>query len=458
MSNRSVELAKSTATRRRPRTGWSVPSMGVAVVVFTWSQQATAFQLLSSSFASRTTPDVNKSILLGPLRRSSKATRTELLLSTLVEYDVEREQKIMGGFMRMSPLVESDVEIDRSVMGRSNSYPFPNADSFNNHDDLDLDQKVQDVEETVGKKIQFKGFSTTSYRGKYRRKALTVAERRGRVLSSTMPGFSAESDRQKAFRDGIRLAERNSGRKFIDTPEKKKQRKKKYGEAMYRKSAAVPDSMVQFADEIHNEDRISRQEEKYYGELTQEAVRLQRIYDSLKEDLNREPTNQEWCAASGKINMKALEQAVEEGFEAKNKLVTSNLRMVQSVVNTYIRNGLSSQYNAGDMMQEGILALIRAAEKFEPERGWKFSTYAMYWVRASVKRSQVSQARALPVPHRVYENHKRLIRVQKELEVTLGRMPTKKELGVSVGMSELQVDRCFTAMRQKFYSLDEEIR
>ena len=72
-------------------------------------------------------------------------------------------------------------------------------------------------------------------------------------------------------------------------------------------------------------------------------------------ELDREPTDDEWCAAAGKINMEAIRLAIEDGVEAKNQLVTSNLRMVQGVVNLYIRNGLGSQYNAADLMQEGIV-------------------------------------------------------------------------------------------------------
>ena len=73
------------------------------------------------------------------------------------------------------------------------------------------------------------------------------------------------------------------------------------------------------------------------------------------EEYGREPSDDEWCAASGKINMEALQDAIQEGINAKNQLVTSNLRMVQGVVNLYIRNGLGSQYNAGDLMQEGTV-------------------------------------------------------------------------------------------------------
>jgi RNA polymerase nonessential primary-like sigma factor len=275
--------------------------------------------------------------------------------------------------------------------------------------------------------------------------------------SSTMPGFASTTDRQRAFRDGIRIVEERTGRRFVDTPETLKKRRKSNGEAMYKNSPSVPDSMVQFADEIHQEERITRKEEIELGEKTQEAIRLQNLYDALQAKLAREPTDDEWCAAAGKINMEALGEAIAEGLEAKNKLVTSNLRMVQSVVNTYIRNGLSAQYNAGDLMQEGILALIRAAEKFEPDRGWKFSTYAMYWVRASVKRSQIYQSRIITVPQRLNENHKRLKRIEREIFASTGKKPTSKELGAVVGMSELQVNRCMTAMDQRCYSLDQEI-
>lgn len=261
--------------------------------------------------------------------------------------------------------------------------------------------------------------------------------------SSTMPGFVSNAEQEKHYR--------------TVSPEVRRKSRKTYGEALYKNNPSVPESMVQFAEEIHNEDRISRKEEIELGEKTQEAIRLQNLYDVLEQKLQREPTDEEWCAAAGKINMEAVCQTIDEGIEAKNKLVKANLRMVQSVVNTYLRNGLSTQYNAGDLMQEGIVALIRAAEKFEPERGWKFSTYAMYWVRASVKRSQIYQSRVITVPQRLHDNYKRLQRVQREMIAQNGEKPTKKELGEAVGMSERQVERCLTAIEQRCFSLDQEI-
>ncbi|KAL3940308.1 MAG: hypothetical protein SGBAC_005135 [Bacillariaceae sp.] len=277
--------------------------------------------------------------------------------------------------------------------------------------------------------------------------------------SSTMPGFQggAYTDNQRAYNRSKRLQEERTGRKFKESSESKAKRRADQGLQMYRGSSAVPDSMLQFAGEIHGIDRITPKEEIVLGKKTQEAIRVQSVYDKLEKQLKREPTDDEWCAAAGKINMEAISQAIDEGLEAKNKLVESNLRMVQGVVNVYIRNGLRGQYNAGDLMQEGIMALIRAAEKYDPTRGFRFSTYAMYWIRSAVKRSQIYQSRVIPVPQRLYENHKRLIRVQKEMTEALGRVPTKKELGGAVGMSEMQVDRCCAAMAQQCYSLDSPL-
>ena len=231
--------------------------------------------------------------------------------------------------------------------------------------------KEEDRRSRAGSRVQFKGLSLSPNRRNSRSKkknslsttppterSLLVNEDRATTSrSSTMPGFKERSStyREKAFRDGIRLAEQRSGKKFVDTSEAKQKRRQTNGETMYKLSASVPESMMQFANEIHDVDRITPKEEVVLGEKTQEAIRLQKIYDGLVLQLDRDPTDEEWCAAAGKINMEAISQTIEEGLEAKNQLVTSNLRMVQGVVNVYIRNGLRGQYNAGDLMQEGVM-------------------------------------------------------------------------------------------------------
>lgn len=277
--------------------------------------------------------------------------------------------------------------------------------------------------------------------------------------SSTMPGFKQRrnTDRQIAYKNGLKIAEQHSTLEFKETAASKSKRGHISGQVMYKASKSVPDSLVQFANEIHDVNRITPKEETTLGEKTQEAIRLQRIYNGLVTKLDREPTDDEWCAAAGKFNMESIAQTIEEGMEAKNRLVTSNLRMVQGVVNVYIKNGLQGQYNAGDLMQEGIVALIRAAEKFDPTKGFRFSTYAMYWIRAAVKRDQLYQSRVIQVPQRLHENSKRIEVYRKELTETLDHPPSVSELSSALGMTTAQIERCDTAIAQRISSLDQQI-
>lgn len=277
--------------------------------------------------------------------------------------------------------------------------------------------------------------------------------------SSTMPGFREKRKSETAFYDAIDLIQSKSDNALPSSVIKKENEhaKKRSQDQMYMLSDSVPTSLMQFVEEIHKELRITPAEEVDLGTKTQEALRLQRLHDNLKNELKREPSDDEWCAAAGKFNMVALRQTIDEGIEAKNRLVTSNLRLVQRVVNLYIRNGLGSQYNAGDLMQEGVMALIHAAEKFEPQKGFRFSTYAMYWIRASVKRSQLLQSRNIYVPQRLHETFKKIQLREKELEVKLGYKPSMQELSNDLNLSIMQLERCIKAMKQQCFSLDAEL-
>jgi len=283
--------------------------------------------------------------------------------------------------------------------------------------------------------------------------------------SSTMPGFIKDDDLDAHIaRSQPSSLPQHRTRARVTVRSKsaaRLRRRAANSESMYKKSAAVPDSLLDYAKEIHAVERVTPKEEKELGTKTQEAIRLQSLHDELQLKYGRDPTEDEWCAAAGKVNMVSLQEALEDGMRAKNQLVASNLRMVQRVVNLYIRNGLGSEYNAGDLMQDGTMALIRAAEKYEPDRGFRFSTYAMYWIRSAVKRSQTSQSRIVNVPQRIHETHKRVskeeARLRKELSAER-REPTKAELAEACGISVLQLDRCRKAMSQVTFSLDAEVQ
>jgi len=183
--------------------------------------------------------------------------------------------------------------------------------------------------------------------------------------SSTMPGFikDEELDKHITSLDMARLPNTQESRKLIrkvNTKRAKIKRRQTNSEMMYKKSASVPDSMLDYAREIHSVERVTPKEEKELGTKTQEAIRIQQLHDELQNKYGREPTDDEWAAAAGKMNVVALKEALEDGMAAKNQLVASNLRMVQRVVNLYIRNGLGSEYNAGDLMQDGTMVSLSA--------------------------------------------------------------------------------------------------
>jgi RNA polymerase primary sigma factor len=176
-----------------------------------------------------------------------------------------------------------------------------------------------------------------------------------------MPGFITPKglDEYVTSRTTTRMTtstKRNVSRRMSRAAKAK--RRQLNSEALYKKSSSVPDSLLDYAQEIHSISRVTPSQEIELGTKTQEAIRLQKMYTDLRRKYGREPTDDEWCAAAGKINMEALKEALQAGNEAKNQLVASNLRMVQRVVNLYIRNGLGSEYNAGDLMQDGTMVSI----------------------------------------------------------------------------------------------------
>ncbi len=212
----------------------------------------------------------------------------------------------------------------------------------------------------IDSEILFEGISTSDQPRSeaHLSEVTTVIDSVSKVnRSSTMPGFIKDESLDlyignEALR---RIPTKRKVSRMVRSKAAKLKRRQTNSEVMYRKAASVPDSLCDYAHEIHAISRVTPKEEKELGTKTQEAIRLKQMYDDLQGKYGREPTDEEWCAAAGKINMEALREAIQDGMEAKNQLVASNLRMVQRVVNLYIRNGLGSEYNAGDLMQDGTM-------------------------------------------------------------------------------------------------------
>lgn len=198
------------------------------------------------------------------------------------------------------------------------------------------------------------------------------------------------------------------------------------------------DPLKEFEEDIDDEEEGDDEEEDSEEETddSQTVYNLDepiRVTDSNKiylREIGAIPLlSQEQEQGLGKI-LKEADPDSEEYKQAKDQMVSSNLRLVVSVAKKYIRNGgLSFQ----DLIQEGNLGLIRAVEKYDYTKGFRFSTYATWWIRQSVVRAIADQSRDIRIPIHVQEQTAKIKKAEKELQQSLERKPTSEEIAEKIG-------------------------
>lgn len=173
----------------------------------------------------------------------------------------------------------------------------------------------------------------------------------------------------------------------------------------------------------------------------EEDVELDKIDLSVPEGVSIEDPVRMYLKEIGKVNLLTAEEEIElakrmeEGDEdAKKRLAEANLRLVVSIAKRYVGRGMLFL----DLIQEGNLGLIKAVEKFDYRKGYKFSTYATWWIRQAITRAIADQARTIRIPVHMVETINKLIRVSRQLLQELGREPTPEEIAKEMEMS---VDR-----------------
>ncbi|NJL44910.1 MAG: RNA polymerase sigma factor RpoD [Leptolyngbyaceae cyanobacterium SM2_3_12] len=203
-----------------------------------------------------------------------------------------------------------------------------------------------------------------------------------------------------------------------------------------KKRHYTEDSIRLYLQEIGRIRLLRAEEEIELARKIADLLKLERIHDELVESLQRVPQDNEWADAVGQdegevYSLASFRRRLYIGRRAKDKMVQSNLRLVVSIAKKYMNRGLSFQ----DLIQEGSLGLIRAAEKFDHEKGYKFSTYATWWIRQAITRAIADQSRTIRLPVHLYETISRIKKTTKLLSQELGRKPTEEEIATRMEMT-----------------------
>jgi RNA polymerase primary sigma factor len=197
-----------------------------------------------------------------------------------------------------------------------------------------------------------------------------------------------------------------------------------------RKKPYTEDSIRIYLQEIGRIRLLRAEEEIELARKIADLLELERIRERLENQLERIPSDQEW-AAEVDMAYPEFRRRLFLGRRAKDKMVQSNLRLVVSIAKKYMNRGLSFQ----DLIQEGSLGLIRAAEKFDHEKGYKFSTYATWWIRQAITRAIADQSRTIRLPVHLYETISRIKKTTKLLSQEMGRKPTEEEIATRMEMT-----------------------
>lgn len=218
----------------------------------------------------------------------------------------------------------------------------------------------------------------------------------------------------------------------------------------YHKTSS-DDTVGAFFKEMARYPLLKPEEEIELATQVQFLVEMDEMTERLHQELGRKPTNAELAQALD-LTERQFENRLYRGQISKRKMIRSNLRLVVSIAKRYLNRGVPFL----DLIQEGALGLNRAAEKFDPAKGYKFSTYAYWWIRQAITRTIANDARTIRLPIHIVEKLNKLKKVQRELKQKLQRTPDETELAEALDISRTNL-RQLLQLRRRSLSLNHRV-
>jgi RNA polymerase sigma factor (RpoD-like family) len=229
--------------------------------------------------------------------------------------------------------------------------------------------------------------------------------------------------------------------------------KKDKGRSKASRISKSDDAVSAFFKEMSRYPLLGAEEEIELAKAIQLLLATETKKQEMTEELQRPPSKAELVQALGLTNDRQLDRTIDRGHAAKRKIIRSNLRLVVSIAKNYLHRGVPFL----DLIQEGAIGLNRATEKFDPNRGYKFSTYAYWWIRQAITRAIANDGRTIRLPIHIIEKLNKLKKAQRILKQKLQRNPNEEELAEELAMTPMQLRRLLELRRQSL-SLNHRVR